>query len=113
MGSEQKRTLLTLGFFFLAITVAILFHAVGFINWTLIVPVVFVFCGLWLLALGAIRMGKTERYERSGFSTIMFGLITLAVGGAWFVFTINWLYSVVVILLVVAALAIVAALQHK
>jgi hypothetical protein len=41
------------------------------------------------------------------------GLIAIAVGGAWFLFGINWLYAVIVILLVVAALAIVTAMKRK
>ena len=41
------------------------------------------------------------------------GLVLIAVGGAWFLFSFNWLYSLVVILLVVAALAIAAALKRK
>jgi O-antigen/teichoic acid export membrane protein len=111
--STHKRTTLTIGIFFLAIAVAILLYAVGLINWTLITPVVFVLCGLWLLALGAIRMGQPMRYERSGFSTITLGLIAIAVGCAWFVATITWVYSIAIILIVIAAIAIVAALQHK
>jgi hypothetical protein len=41
------------------------------------------------------------------------GLVAIAVGGAWFFFAINWLYSLVIILIVVAALAITVALQRK
>ena len=41
------------------------------------------------------------------------GLVAIAVGGAWALFSINWLYSLIVILLVVAGLAIAAALRHK
>ena len=39
------------------------------------------------------------------------GLIVL--GAAWYLFGINWIYSLVVILLVVAALAIATALRRK
>jgi hypothetical protein len=40
-------------------------------------------------------------------------LVAIAVGSAWALFGIGWLYSLVVVLLVVAVLAIVAALKHK
>jgi hypothetical protein len=113
MSSESNRTLLTIGVFFLIIVVAVLLYIGGLIDWTLIVPVVFLLTGLWLLVLGAIRIGKPTKYERSPFSTIALGLVGIAVGGAWFLFSFNWLYSLVIILVVVAALAIAAALQRK
>jgi hypothetical protein len=113
MSSESNRTLLTIGVFFLTIVVAVLLFAAGLIDWTLIVPVVFLLSGLWMLALGAIRISKPVKYERGSFSTIALGLVAIAVGGAWFLFSFNWLYSLIVILLVVAALAIAAALQRK
>ena len=114
MSSESNRNLLTIGVFFLTIVVAILLYVAAVItDWVLIAPLVFLFNGLWLLALGAIRMGKPVKYERSPFSTMALGLAAIAVGGAWFLFSFNWLYSLVVILLVVAALAIAAAFQRQ
>ncbi|MCL2358160.1 MAG: hypothetical protein LBH74_03235 [Nitrososphaerota archaeon] len=113
MSTTHKQTTLTIGIFFIALTVAILLYAVALINWTLITPVVFVLCGLWLLILGVIRTSQPTRYERSGFSTITLGLIAIAAGSAWFVATINWIYSIAIILIVIAAIAIAAALQHK
>lgn len=111
--SESNRNLLTIGVFIIAIVVAILLNLAGLINWTLIVPLILLLCGLWLLALGAIRAGKLVKYERSSFSTISLGLAIIAVGGAWFLFGINWLYSLIVILLLVAALLIAVALKRK
>ncbi len=114
MSSESNRQLLTIGVAIVAVVVAILLYVAGLLaDWLLIVPVVFLLVGLWMLALGAIRMGKPIKYERSGFSTMAIGLIAVAVGGAWFLFGYNWLLSLVVILLVVAALAIAAAMQRK
>jgi|WetSurMetagenome_2_1015567.scaffolds.fasta_scaffold864376_1 hypothetical protein len=113
MSSDSSRTLLTIGVFFLTIVVAVLLYVAGLMDWTLIVPVVFLLNGLWFLALGAIRMSKPGLYERSPFSTMALGLVAIAVGGAWFLFSFSWLYSLIVILLVAAALAIAAALQHK
>lgn len=111
--SESTRNLLTIGVFILTIVVAIVLYMAGLIDWTLIVPVVLLVSGIWLLALGTIRAGKPVKYERSPFSTIALGLIAFAAGGAWFLFSINWLYSLVVILVVVAALVIAAALKRK
>ncbi len=111
--SESNRELLTIGVAILAVVVAIVLYVAGLIGWTLIVPVVFLLLGLWMLALGAVRMGKPVKYERSAFGTMALGLVAIAVGGAWVLFSVNWLYSLVVILLVVAGLAIAAALRRK
>ena len=111
--SESSRQLLTIGVFFLTIVVAILLFAVGLIDWTLIVPVVLVLSGCWALVLAGIRASKPQKYERGTFSTMALGLCMIAVGGAWFLFAFNWLYSLVVILLVLGALAIAAALRRK
>ena len=113
MSSETNRQLLTIGVAVLAVVVAIVLYVAQVIDWTLIVPVVFLLLGLWFIALGAMQMNKPIKYERSAFSTMAIGLLAIAVGGAWMLFGINWLYSLIVILLVVAALAIVAALRHK
>jgi hypothetical protein len=111
--SESNRNLLTIGVVILTVVVAIVLYVAKVIDWTLIVPVVLLLSGLWLLALGALRTSKPVQYERSAFSTIALGLVAIAVGSAWALFGIGWLYSLVVVLLVVAVLAIVAALKHK
>jgi hypothetical protein len=111
--SESSRTLLTIGVFILTIAVAIILYLAELIDWTLIVPVILLLSGIWLLILGVIRISKPAKYERGPFSTIALGLIAIAAGGAWLLFSINWLYSLVIILLVVAALAIAAALKRK
>ena len=110
---ENNRNLLTIGVFIITVVVAILLYVANIIDWTLIAPVVLLLSGLWLLALGAIRQSKPVKYERSSFSTMAVGFIAVAVGGAWFLFRFNWLYSIVVILLVIAALVIVAAFKRK
>ncbi|MFA5572040.1 MAG: hypothetical protein GX799_04090 [Crenarchaeota archaeon] len=111
--SENNRNLLTIGVVILTIVVAIVLYMAELIDWTLIVPVILLLSGFWLLTLGVIRMGKPLKYERSGFSTSALGITAVAVGGAWALFSFNWLYSLVVILLVVAGLAIAAALRRK
>ena len=111
--SESNRNLLTIGVFILIFIISIVLYIAALIDWTSIVPVVLLLSGLWMLALGTIRTSKPVKYERSSFSTIALGLVTIAVGGAWFLFGINWLYSLIVILLVVAGLTIAAALKRK
>ncbi len=111
--SESSRNLLTIGVFVVTIVVAILLYAVGLIALTSTPSVVLLLFGIWLLALGAIRSSKPVKYERSSFSTMALGLCAIAVGGSIFLLAYNWLYSLVVVLLVVAALAIAGALRRK
>jgi hypothetical protein len=111
--SESRRQLLTVGVFFIVLVVAIVLYAAGAIGWTLIVPVILVLFGIWMLALAAMRGAKPQKYERDSFSTISMGLLMIAVGGAWYLFSFNWLYSIALILILLAALAIAAAMRHK
>ncbi len=111
--SESSRQLLTIGVFFITIVIGILLYAIGLIGWTLIVPVVLILAGCWTIALAGIRAGKPLKYERSSFGTMDLGLCMIAVGGAWFLFTFNWIYSLVLLLLLLGALAIATALRRK
>ena len=111
--SETNRQLLGIGLFFLTVVVALLLYSTGVIGWTLIIPVILLLSGLGLIALGIIRAGKEIKYERDSFGTIAMGIIVIAVGGAWVLFGINWIYSLIVILLALAAIAIGAALKRN
>jgi hypothetical protein len=111
--SESRRQLLTIGVFFIILVVAIVLYAAGAIGWTLIVPVVLVLVGAWMLALAAMRGANPQKYERSSFSTTIMGLLLVAVGGAWYLFSFNWLYSLALILLIFAGVAIATALKRK
>jgi hypothetical protein len=111
--SEVRRQLFTIGTFFIILVVAIVLLASGAIDWKLIVPVVLVLFGAWILMLAVIRKSNPQKYERGTFSTLSLGMLLVAVGGAWYIATFNWLYSVALILLVFGALAIAAALKRK
>jgi hypothetical protein len=111
--SNSDRQLLSFGIFLIIIVVGILLATAGFIDWGLFVPVVAVLCGLWAIALGGIRSNKTQKYERSSFSTMASGAGLIALGAAWYLFGINWIYSLVVILLAIAAVVIATSLKRK
>ena len=111
--SEDRRQLLSIGIFLIVLVVSIVLYAVGAIDWTLIVPVILVLLGIWLVALAAMRSRNPTKYERGSFATLSMGLLLIAVGGAWYLVGVNWLYSLALILLVLASLAIAAALRHK
>jgi hypothetical protein len=112
--SESRRQLLSIGVFLLIIVAVILLYAVQVItDWTVIIPLILVLSGCWTLVLAGIRASNPQRYERGAFSTMGLGLLMIAVGGAWYLFRVNWLYSLALILLVLGALAMAAALRRK
>jgi hypothetical protein len=112
--SNSDRQLLSFGVFLIIIVVGILLAVAKIIDWDLFIPVVAVLCGIWAIALAAMQMmGKPQKYERGAFSTLAGGLGLIALGAAWYLFGINWLYSVIVVLLAIAALAIATAIRRK
>ena len=112
--SESRRETLSIGVFLIIIVIAITLYATQMIkDWTLIFPLILALSGCWTLVLAGIRASNPLKYERSGFSTLSLGLLLIAVGGAWFLFGFNPLFSLSLILLVFAALAIAAALRRK
>jgi hypothetical protein len=115
MSSKSSRELLSVGFFFIAVVIAILLWASNAIDWTLTFPVIMLVFGCGLLALAAMQSNKPIEYARSPFATMALGLCLIAVSGGWFLlaFTGNFLYALALVLIVVAALVIAAALKRK
>jgi hypothetical protein len=111
--SESSRQLLSIGVFFIIVVVALLLSVIVLADWILFIPIVLVLSGLWVLVLAGIRASNPQKYERGAFNTMGLGVCMIAVGGAWFLFAYSWLYSLVLILLVLGALAIAAALRRK
>jgi hypothetical protein len=111
--SNSDRQLLSFGVFLIIIVVGILLAVATIISWGLFVPVVAVLCGFWAIALAGMGAGKPQKYERGTFSTLASGIGLIALGVAWYLFGINPIYSLAVVLLLVAAIAIAAALRPK
>jgi hypothetical protein len=112
--TESRRQLLSIGVFFIIIVAAILLYVAQVItDWTLIFPVILVLSGCWMLVLAGMRASSPQKYAPGAFGTMGIGLLLIAVGGAWYLFTFNPLYSLALILLVLGALAIAAALRRK
>ncbi len=111
--TEYRRTLTTIGAFFLILTVAILLYAVNAISLTLFAPLVLVFFGVWMLISAGVYGVTPQKYTRSAFSTMSLGLLLIAVGGAWYLLSFNWLYSLSLILLVITALILALAVKNK
>jgi hypothetical protein len=111
--SSNDRQLLSFGVFLVIIVVGILLALAGVIGWGLFVPLVLVLSGCGAIALAGLQAGKPQKYERGAFSTIATGFGLIALGVAWYVFSFGWLYSLIVILLLIAALAIATGLKRK
>jgi uncharacterized membrane protein HdeD (DUF308 family) len=60
-----------------------------------------------------MQSSNPQKYERSAFGLLGWGLLLIAVGGAWFLYSFNLLYSIALILLVMGALAIATAFRRK
>jgi hypothetical protein len=112
--AQSNRDLLSIGAFLIVIVVAILLYAANLISLGLVIPVILVLSGCFALVLAGIRASNPQKYERGAFSTMGLGLLLIAVGGGWFLFSVNLaLYGLALILLVIAAIAIAAALRRK
>ena len=113
--AESKRQLLSIGVFLLIIVAVIVLFAADptLVPLADVVPLILVLSGLWVLVLSAMRNQAPQKYERGAFSTLNMGLVLIAVGGAWYLLYINWLYSIALLLLVLGAIAIAAALKRR
>jgi hypothetical protein len=111
--SSSDRQLLSFGVFLIIIVVGILLVLTGVIGWSLFIPVVLVLLGFGAIALAGLRTGKPQKYERGTFSTMAAGFGLIAIGAAWYVFSFGWLYSLIIILLVIAVLAITGGLRRR
>jgi len=114
MNGNGNRGLLSIGIFLMILVVSIILYTpLGLINWSLIPALILALYGCWTIALAGMRTSNPHKYERGPFSTFAMGLILIAIGGAWFTYSIEPLYSLATILLVLGVLAITAAFKRK
>jgi len=115
MAKMADRNLLTIGALFVIIVVSVLLYVpAGLLTaWWMILATMIVLFGGWLMALAVMQRSNPEKYGRGAFSYFGWGLLLIAMGGAWFLYTYNWVYSLAVTLLVLGALAIAAAFRRK
>lgn len=108
-----RRQLDLLSFGILIIIIAILLVAFApSQEWDRLLSLTLTLYGLWVITMAGVRAKSPEKYERGAFSTLVLGILLLAVGGAWIlnIETGYWLYSVVLILVIVGILAVASAL---
>ena len=111
--SESFRNMLSLGALLIIMVVVILLTALQIISIGLVVPIFLVLVGCWTLALALMRSWQPKKYASDASGTMGLGVVLIALGGAWYLFSINWLFSLALILFVLGALAIAAALRGK
>ena len=111
--SENYRNMLSLGVLLIIMVVVILLTALQIVSTGLIVPIFLVLVGCWTLALAFLRSSQPKKFESGAFGTLGLGAVLIALGVAWYIFSINWLFSLALILFVLGALAIAAALRRK
>jgi len=110
--NESNKNMLSVGVLLIIIVVAILLMATQIISIGLVVPLVLILAGCWALVLSSMR-SSLPKHPSGAFGTMGLGIVLIAFGVAWYLFSINWLFSLALILLVLGALAIVAALRRK
>jgi len=102
--------LLSLGVLAVIVAVCLLAYVAEYIAADAILPLILAFFGLWTVVVAGIRAVSPEKYERGAFSTFGWGIMLIAIGGAWFLAGINLLYSIALLLIVIGVLAVAAAL---
>ena len=110
--SANYRNLLSLGVLLIIAVAVILLTAFQTISIRLIVPIFLVLAGCWTLALAFMRSTR-PKHATGTFGTICFGVFFIASGFAWYIFPVNWLFSIALTLSVLGAIAISAALLRK
>jgi hypothetical protein len=115
MAKMADRNLLTIGALFVIIVVSVLLYVpAGLLTaWWMVLTTMIVLFGGWLMVLAVMQRSNPEKYGRGAFSYFGWGLLLIAMGGAWFLYYTNWIYSLAVILLVLGGLAIAAAFRRK
>ena len=91
----------------------LLYTPLGYIGLEMTVPFVLFLFGLWLAGLSGFKAAKPAKYERGAFSTFAWGILITAVGGAWFLSALHWAYSLVLLLLVIATLAVASTFRTR
>jgi cobalamin synthase len=113
--ADGNRGLLTIGVFLVIVVVGIiLYQPLQIIrDWMLVLPFIIALAGCWIIALAGMKASSPQKYEIGGFATLSWGLLLVAIGGAWFLYGFGWYYSIIVILLALAGLVIAVALKRK
>jgi len=107
---KQQLGLLSFGVLVIIIAVLLIAFAPSQ-DWGSILSLTLILLGLWVIVLSGIRARTPEKYGRSAFSILIWGILLFAVGVAWYlnILTGNPLYSIVLFLLIVGFTSLASA----
>jgi len=106
--------LLSFGVFVIIVAISIVVSIQLNLNGYASLALIITLYGVWTIALAGIRVKNPERYARGAYSIFVWGILLVAVGGAWLIYSLQaayWLYSVLLLLIVIGILAVVSALR--
>jgi len=111
---QKPLGLLSFGVFVIIVAISIVVSVQLGLSWNASLALIVTLYGVWTIALAGVRVKNPEKYARGAYSIFAWGILLVAVGGAWFIYSLEaayWLYSVLLLLVVVGILAVVSALR--
>jgi len=111
---QKPLGLLSFGVFVIIVAIAIVVSVQFGLTWGASLALIITAYGGWTMVLAGIRFKNPEKYARSPFSIFVWGTLLAAVGGAWFIYSLEaayLLYAVLLLLVVIGILALVSALR--
>lgn len=112
----RRLRILSLGVFVVIVAICLIAYGSQYITRVdEVFSLIIAFYGVWVVILAGIRTPSQEKYERGAFSTFGWGILLIAIGGAWFfnIRTGYWVYSLALVLLVLGILVVTAALRPR
>jgi prolipoprotein diacylglyceryltransferase len=108
----QQFEMLSFGVFAIIVALTLVAYSATILNAGQIFPVIIAFYGIWTIVLAGIRTQNPEKYGRGAYSTMVMGVILLAIGGAWFLLTTGMdpILTMALLLVVVGILAVASAI---
>jgi len=106
--------LLSFGILVLLTALGLAMWSAGLIGLAEIPSLAIALFGIWIMVLAGIRSSKTEKHERSAFSTFSWGVLISAVGTVWFLSNRQILvgYLPAIFLFVIGIMIVTAALRY-
>jgi hypothetical protein len=112
MAKTADRNLLSIAALLIILVVSILFgYSTGL--WQYSAPLFICLCGVWVIVLAEMQAANPLKYARGALSLTGMGVLIAAVGGVWALAYYNWIYAIVLFLVVFAAVLVAAAMRRK
>ncbi len=105
--------LLSFGAFLIVVAVWTAALAYGVIATENLVPLVILSSGVWVVIVAGLKLARSK--EAGAFRAFSWGMLFVVLGGAMYMMNqgMNAVYTVVLVLLLIGALAVVAALRSS